>query len=141
MMNFKKSLAQRDPDQYEEALQEQRMIQDETIPTNPQQSNITLENITDPLRETIFKPPSIRIPTCSILFHIPVKLTTENKNKNLYQDDRSTLSTLNTNTTQPIPRKQTLTRNFDPAPLPSLFSTHTTLLDTILPNKILRLHL
>ena len=121
----------------------------DTITTNPQQNTNTLYNktITTNPQQTILtiliyqtkNSSSFTITTASNLFAVPLRQLTQTKNTHVIQDDTSSLSTLNTKTTQQNPTQQILTRTHDPPPLPSECSTNTTPKHSL--NKVLQLHI
>ena len=95
----------------------------------------TIQAVSDLSDVTINVPQSFTITSDSNVLQIPIHNITQNTNNdsnkndtinNSNQDNTSTLSTANTYISQPSQTQQPSPQNYDPPPLPSQYSTHTT---------------
>ena len=69
---------------------------------------------------------SFTITNDSNLLQVRVREVTQNTNDDLTQGNTATLSRSHITITQPLQTQQTLPRKYDPPPLPSQYSPHTT---------------
>ena len=103
---------------YENVIQHQ--------PTTPQQSSHITQDTTELLHDTFVNPLDTSTITDSNALRIPIHDITDNTTKLFNQEDTSTLSKMNAIDTQPLQLHQMIQRNYDPPPLPSETSTHST---------------
>ena len=88
-------------DQFEDAPQKQRLAQ-RSPRTQEQQTTLTIHNLSDPSDVTTINQPNLPNTKHCKFLDVPIGQITEQEGNNQQADGTSTISTSNTNITQPI---------------------------------------
>ena len=94
--------------------------------TTPRQPSQIAQDTSESSQETLVNTLNTSTIIDSSALQVPIYDITENTNNIFNPGDPSTLSTMNTIDTQPLSKHHIIQQNYDPPPLPSEKSTHST---------------